>query len=174
MPIIATASSEYALHPAGLAQAVCVDVVDVGEVNQTDPKGKVKKVHKVQIIWQSEEIDDKRSSPIQLKRRYTLSLNEKASLRKDLESWRGRPFNDEELKGFDLEKLIGINAFINVIHNSHDGQTYANVASISPVKKGTTPLIPTKEYVRVKDRPVDGNGAPPIDESPINDGDVPF
>lgn len=165
MPIIATASKSYTLHPAGLAQAVCVDVVDLGmvEVPAYSDKEKAqgpRKAHKVLLVWQSEEADE-RGEPIQLKRRYTLSLDKKASLRRDLESWRGKPFNDLELGGFDLEVLLGVNCFINVIHDERDGKTYANVASISPLRKGT-PLLKPIKYVRVQDRPKDEqNGSAP-------------
>lgn len=181
MPIIATASKPYALHPTGLAQCVCVDVVDVGMVEVPTYSDKEKArgprlAHKVNIIWQSEELDEQ-GEPIQLRRRYTLSLDKKASLRRDLESWRGRPFTDEELKGFDLEKLIWANCFINVIHEQRDDKTYANVASISPLRKGVAHITPSASYVRVKDRPVEGQAeqhSDPGPAAPEEEEPVPF
>jgi hypothetical protein len=76
--------------------------------------------------------------PRALSRRYTVSLDNRASLRRDLESWRGRKFNPAELEGFDLRKLLGAAALLQVVHEtSKEGRTYAAVASIMALPKGT-------------------------------------
>jgi hypothetical protein len=155
MAIIATVgdSKSFAPAPAGVHQGVCVDVVDMG-LMKVEFGDAVKEQHKVRIAWQVDELmEDKRRFIVQ--KRYTLSLHEKSSLRKDLESWRGQPFTDEELKGFDLEKLLGVNAFLNIVHVVKDGRTYANVASIMPLKKGMAKITEADNYVRVKDRTPD-------------------
>jgi hypothetical protein len=46
-------------------------------------------------------------APFLVSKRYTLILNEKGNLRPMLEAWRGRKFAPQELKGFDLERLLG-------------------------------------------------------------------
>jgi hypothetical protein len=151
LPIIATAgdNKEFTPAPAGLHQAVCVDVVDMGILEVTYA-GKSKKQHKVRVVWQIDEpMED--GKPFIIQKRYTLSLFEKAALRKDLESWRGKPFSQEEEAAFDLERLLGVNCFLNVIHVQKDGKTYANVAGVVPLKKGL-PTIQPKDYVRVQDR----------------------
>jgi hypothetical protein len=67
--------------------------------------------------------------------RYTASLNQKAALRRDLESWRGVKFSDADLKnGFDLRKLLGATCYLNLIE-SKDGN-YINVSSIMRLPKG--------------------------------------
>ena len=96
-------------------------------------------------------MQDGSEAPLQISKRYTLSLNEKAALRKDLAAWRGKDFTAEELKGFDIAKLLGAYCMLNVVHEqSMDGQkTYANVASITPLPsalnknkpKSSTPLV---------------------------------
>ena len=144
---------------------------------QSTYSGKTKKQHKVNIIWQIEEKrdDGKFFTP---RKRYTLSLHEKASLRKDLESWRGRAFNDDELAGFDLENLLGAPAMICVVQAAVSGQVYANVTAIMKAPKGLTPPVPDPTYVRVQDQPKDGTpGAQPPDgdqEWTPTDDDVPF
>src|SRR4030095_12242369 len=103
---------------------------------------------------------------------YTLSLHERAALRKDLESWRGRKFTEQELSaGFDLERLIGVNAQINVTHDlSDDGSLYANVTTVVPPVKGAAKLVP-EDYVRAKDR----QPRPSAPVAPTADDDsVPF
>lgn len=102
---------------------------------------------------------------------YTLSLNSKAKLRQHLEAWRGRKFSGEELKGFDLEKLLGANCQLQIVHSlSDNGRTYANVQAIVPLGKGMNKIVEL-DYVRAKDRneKVEDETPPPTD-----DDDLPF
>lgn len=170
MPIIATAgeTKNFAPAPAGVHQAVCVDVVDMG-VLEVKWGGEVKKQHKVRLVWQIDEAMESGDRYI-VQKRYTLSLHEKSNLRKELESWRGRAFTPDELKGFDLEKLIGINCFLNVVQTEKDGTTYANVASVMPLKKGMAKMDAEK-YTRVKDRDI--NSQQPVTEM-LSDDDIGF
>ena len=169
MPIIATAGETFTPAPAGLHQGVCVDVVDLGILEVTYAN-KTKKQHKVRVVWQIDERDDS-GKPHLLFKRYTLSLSEKATLRKDLESWRGRPFTRDEEMGFDLEKLIGANCQLNVQHASKNGSTYANVVSIVPLGRGMQKMD-ANGYVREKDRS-ETSIAEPV-ESELTDDDIPF
>jgi hypothetical protein len=112
--------------------------------------------------------------PFLVRRRYTCSLHEKATLRRDLESWRGRAFTDKELEAFDLESLLSVGCLINVIHESRNGSTYANVASVMRLPKGMTAPTP-RDYVRVQDRPPVQTAADDgLDGLGITDDDVPF
>ena len=86
-------------------------------------------------------------------RRYRLSLHEKSNLRPMLEAWRGRKFNEEELTGFDLEKLVGVNCQVQVIHGiKSTGGTFAKVQAVVGPAKGTAKLA-VRNYQRVIDRP---------------------
>jgi hypothetical protein len=151
MPIIArnTGSADFEPAPAGAHQAVCVDVVDKGIV-KTEWQGHARERHVVQIRWQLAErnADGQRYLVVQS---FTCTLHEKGKLRPFLESWRGRAFTEEELEGFDLEKLIGANCQLSIVHVRRDGRTYANIASIMPLAKGMEKLEP-ENYVRVVDR----------------------
>jgi hypothetical protein len=64
---------------------------------------------------------------------YTVSLHEKAGLRKDLAAWRGRDFTDEEAEAFDVSKLIGAYCMVNVTTSENNGKTYSNVAGLTPL-----------------------------------------
>lgn len=137
------------LPEAGTVQGVCCAVWDLGlqlSFFKTED-GKDKHQHKVVIAWElSELINDPESDynglPYMLSKSYTLSLNEKANLRKDLESWRGTPFTEETIAdGFDLEKLIGANCLMGVTHTQKpNGNTYANISAILPLPKGTAKI----------------------------------
>lgn len=178
MPIIARAGSgtQYPPAPAGTHAAICVDVVDLGILEVTY-SGKTKKQHKITIVWQIDEDRDD-GKPHAVRKRYTLSLHEKAGLRKDLESWRGLPFTQEELDGFDVEVLVGKGCLLNIIHNVKDSNTYANVATIMKLPK-MMEAPKARDYVRVCDRtPEDVSQAPPEVgyeySGGITDDDVPF
>ena len=164
--------------PAGVHQAVCVDVIDLGMVMSTYYK---KESHKCYIVW---EIDEEMSDGqrFTVRGRYTVSLNKKAVLRRDLESWRGRTFTDDELLGFDVEAVLGANCNVNVVQEKREGETYANVTAITPLHKSQRKIAPSGKYVRMKDRPVDtaprahleGTGTDEYGEYQGTDGDVPF
>jgi hypothetical protein len=177
MSIIAKGSDgDFEPCPAGMYQGVCVDVIDKGMVPSTY-NGEEKIQHKVQVRWQVDEpMDD--GKPYLVTKQYTLSLHEKANLRADLESWRGRAFSAEELQGFDLEKLLGANGQLNIVHNEgRDGRTWANIAAITPLSRGMA-KIAMHDYVRVADR---SDSDQSNDLSPVTPGvepptaeDIPF
>lgn len=179
MSLIAKGGGTYIQCPTGAHQAVCVDVVDLGiEVSDkyvNEKTGEPNKAHKVRFVWQIAEplMDDGRRYSIS--RKFTLSLNEKSALRKFLESWRGLPFTAADLsKGFDVEKLIGVNCILQVLP-SEDGQ-YRNVSAVMPLTKGV-PAIEAEGYVRVKDRPAEEQvlGAAQTAPAPVvEDDEIPF
>lgn len=192
MPIIAKASGgNFLPAPPGTHSAVCCDVVDLGEL-KVSFGGKEKMQHKVAIKWQLGE-DMPNGKPFIASKRYTLSLHEKSSLRKDLESWRGKKFTDAELEGFDLEVLLSIPALLNIIEEKKAGETYSNVASIMRLPKGMVALA-VRDYVRMCERqtesmPVATSEMPDVPPPPaseydryhasddrfiITDDDVPF
>jgi hypothetical protein len=175
MAIVAKGSEkrEYENAPAGTWQAVCVDVVDLGEQEtgyMDDRTGKPRIAHKIDIVWQV-AVEDEDGEPVlnsygerfRVQQRYTLSLNEKANLRRDLESWRGKPFTDQEVSnGFDVEALIGANCFVSIVHNEgtgkYAGKVFANLSGIVPLPKKAEKIGPMK-YTRVKDRKAEETNA---------------
>lgn len=173
MAIVAKAgSSNYTPAPAGAHAAVCVDIVDLGAL-ETTYKEKTIKQHKVNIVWQIGELRPD-GKPFDVRKRYTLSLHDKAGLRKDLEGWRGKPFSREELEGFDLEILLGKACLLNLIHATTERGTYANVAGIMRLPKDMEAPV-QRDYVRVCDRPaVSDGGGWDGQEPPAGWDDVPF
>jgi hypothetical protein len=130
-------------------------------------QGKTKRQHKIRVVWQVDVDHPDLHKPLLVHKRYTCSLDEKATLRKDLESWRGRPFTEDELNGFDLDVLIGVSCQLNVVQVQRGGDVYANVTSVVPLGRGMGKLA-VKEYVRVQDRessrPDDDRPPDPTDE----------
>ena len=108
----------------------------------------------------------------------TNSLHEKATLRRDLVSWRGRPFTATEVAGFDLDNLPAVRCAAQRDPSCGRGTAaqYANVASIMRIPKSMNAPTPT-DYVRVCHRPKDvapGSAGTEPDQWQPTDDDVPF
>lgn len=126
---------------AGAYAAVCDMVVDLGV--QASPGGQYAPKRTLMLRFQipSERVEitkdgETKSLPAVISRTVGLSLNEKATLRQLLQSWRGRAFTPDELKKFDLVNVLGKPAFVNVTHSVKGDKTYANLTSIMPLPKG--------------------------------------
>jgi len=138
-------NDSFEIIPEGTHKAVCYGVWDIG-IQSSMWNGEEKRQHKVVISW---EIDKKIKTEGQYKgkryvisNKYTLSLSDRAKLKAHLESWRGRKFTPEELNGFDIEKLIGANCLLNIVHNKKNDRTYANIAAVIKLTKGTEKMKP--------------------------------
>lgn len=128
--------------PVGVWVARCFRMVDMGtQVSTGQWAGKASR--KIHVEWEvfgddedgplTIEINGK-SMPLTISKSYTASMNEKATLRKELQAWRGKPFTDEEAAQFDVSKLVGAYCMLNITHSeSGNGKVYANIAGISPV-----------------------------------------
>jgi len=123
--------------PQGMHQAICTGIYDLGtQFNEHFGK----RQHKVLFCWELPfvrgefERDGKMMDlPRAISKEYTLSLNDKANLRKELETWRGKTFTLEELKGFDIERVLGISCTLQILHRTKNEKTYANIVAIMPV-----------------------------------------
>ena len=94
---------------------------------------------KILFMWElpDERIEvDGQDLPRAISETYTLSLNEKASLRKMLESWRGKPFTPEELQGFSLSKVLGAPCMVSTVQaEKSNGDKFAKVSAVSKLPK---------------------------------------
>jgi len=131
----------FELPDSGLHNAVCSNVYDLGD--QPGYQGKIQ--HKVVIMWELEQTikdGDFAGKRFVVSSMYTASLSEKANLRAHLESWRGRSFTEEELQGFDIEKLRSIPCMLSIVHNENKGKTYANVSAVMKHDKKFDSMLP--------------------------------
>ena len=138
MAIYAKAAPAPVPAPEGLHSAVCCDVVDMGLVDTSYGTKEL-----VRIVFQIADLHPTTQKRLTVSRTFTNSLGKKAKLRQTLEAWRGKPFTQKELDGtFDLEKLLGKPAQIQVVHAlGRDGQVYGNIEALVPLGKGMTPLV---------------------------------
>lgn len=152
--IVRDKATDFTPCPAGVHVGVICDVIDNGIITQ-DFGGKTKQVHKVTLRWQVDEVNPENGRRFDVQKRYTFSLNEKATLRKDVEAMLGRSLTKDELSGYDLESLLGRCAQLVVVQQpgrKDPSRTYANVQSLMPLAKGMTPVLVSADYVRQADR----------------------
>lgn len=121
----------------GIYQAVCCSLVHLGEQFRTfDQTYK----HRMLIYWtlpgERVQMGDK-DFPRLVCREFTVSLDAKSNLRKVLESWRGRPYTEEEAQDVDLTKLLGVGAQVQIMHKpKQNGEMKAVVENVLPLPKG--------------------------------------
>ena len=103
MPIIAksTGATQRTLAPTGNHLARCVKMVHIGTAEETI-QGKVKKLNKVKLYWELPDEthvfkEENGAEPFMVSKEYTLSqCLIVQTLRKDLESWRSKPFTEKQ------------------------------------------------------------------------------
>lgn len=132
-------TNDFKLPPPGSYLARLYRIIDIG-TQTTEWMGKKKMQHKIICMFElhgedgdGQPLVTEEGKPLIVSKRYTLSLDEKATLLKDLQAWRGKEFTQEELEGFSLEVLLGKFCLVNITHSEFEGKTYANISSISQV-----------------------------------------
>ena len=143
MAITATNNAtERELIPEETHVAICYSMIDLG-TKEEEYDGKTKKQHKARLEW---ELTNETYSYTKDDVDYTLSMNEKSNLRKDLTSWRGTAFTEDEAKSFDITVLLGKPCLITVVHVvSKQGKKYAKISSITNLVKGMPSPDPINE-----------------------------
>ena len=139
--------------PAGNHIAICSRFIDLG-TQIVEWKGAQKTQRKVLISWElPNELmteGEYAGQPFTIGRRYTWSMSEKANLRHDLESWRGKAFIDDDFSGpnrFNIKNIIGKGCMLSIVQESKDGSTYSNIKSVAAIPKGMTVPPPINKPV---------------------------
>jgi hypothetical protein len=175
MPTYAPPAPTYKLPEVGFHSAVCVDFVDEGvQTTQFGDK------HKIKYVFQLEEKNEQ-GYRLTAAKWFNLSMHEKSTLRKFLNSWRGKALTDEEVNtppGFDLERVIGKPCILNIVHGESGGKTYANIDGITPHSSKFGEALEPDNYTREEDREEKANGATASagssPSSALSDDDIPF
>jgi hypothetical protein len=139
-PVNSGGSQTRQIAPEGAYPARCYQIIDKGTT--FDEKWGNKK-RKVQFLFELPTetavfSEDKGEQPFYVKGVFNLTMGEKASLRKFIESWIGKKLTDAQAADFDITKLLGHPGMINIAHNGKEDRVYANIMGISPLPKGLT------------------------------------
>jgi hypothetical protein len=148
VPIILSegGNKSYTPHPEGTFAAVCVDVLDLGK--KETAFGERFRVGLVFYCGKNEE-GEQGPYALTVASFFNRTWNEKGALRGFVEQWKGKNF---KLPNKDLEELIGHTALLQVQHNEHAGNTYANINSIMMLPEGTTAPSAPEGFVRMCER----------------------
>lgn len=132
-------------HPEGQYAARCVDVVDLGEKVEQYPGFPERLSHKCLLIFRTGQKNEETGEFIDIAKEFTVSMGEKANLRKALEDWRGKSYTAAQVEeGVPLHKLTGQPALITVEHKrSQKGRTYANMKGIAPLPPQMASMAPS-------------------------------
>lgn len=138
-----TGGKDFDPVPEGSHLAVCDMFVDLG-MQESNYNGQQKVQPKIYLRWQIPSLRLKyekdgvqHEGPMAIGSKFTLSLHEKAGLRKILQSWRGKAFTPEELKRFDVTTILGKPCLITVTHAPKDGGgVYANIGAVAKLPAG--------------------------------------
>jgi hypothetical protein len=151
-----TEGGDFTPPPAGTYPAICYRFIDLG-TQTSNFQGETKHQRKVMISWEitDEELRMDDGRPFTVNQRYTWSMHEKSTLRKTLESWRGKPFEDADFGegGFDTKNLLGAPCLMSIMQVTKDGKTYANITGVSKLMKGLNPgqLVNETVYLSMDD-----------------------
>jgi len=144
MGIYATKTAgEFKRVNPGTYVARCYSMIEIGTI-ETEYLGEKKKRHEVMLTWElptEQEVfhEEKGEEPFVVSKTYGLSMHEKSTLRRDLESWRGLGFTEQEAAKFDITKLMGVPCMISIIHRPgkvDPTKTYVEISTISKMPKG--------------------------------------
>jgi len=143
MALIAKADSNgsFTPVPTGLHLARCYRIIDLG-TQESEYMGVKKMLQKVMLQFEVHSEDENgnptvtaKGEPLSISKNFTLSLGEKATLRTDLKTWRGRDFTPEELRGFELKNVLGVWCTLSIIKamGRAGRKEYTNISGIMPV-----------------------------------------
>ena len=129
--------SKFKSHPEGQYVGVCVDVIDLGDNVESFAGQPDKLSHKCVLVFRTGERNEELGTYIDVSREFTVSMGEKANLRKFLEQWRGKPYETSQIEdGVPLHKLTGQPGLLTVSHKrSGKDRIYANITACVGVPK---------------------------------------
>lgn len=122
----------------GVYTAVSSAIIDLG-LQRNEQFGKTQR--KFMMIWTiiGEEIEiNGEKQPRTISKEYSFSLNEKSTLKKDLQAWRGKPFSEEELQGFNILTVLNKACQLQIILEEKNNKKYNNIAGIMSLPKGSS------------------------------------
>jgi hypothetical protein len=126
--------------PAGNYFGVCIGVFDIGtQASQFGDKRQIIlqfELHKKKGVCRNDE-----GHPLTISKFYNLAFNDKATLRKDVESMLGRKFTEDEAKaGYDVTQLLEQPVRLVVEHGTKaDGSVKDGIKVFMPLDEDDNP-----------------------------------
>lgn len=142
MALIAPRQAQRPIPPEGTHVARVTRIIHIGTIPDTY-QGEEKESNKVDITWELldetyvfKEGED--AKPFVVSQEYTLSMGEKANLRKIVEGMIGKKLQQDDADSFDITSLINQPCLLVVQHKTSktSGNIYPVVVSASQLMKG--------------------------------------
>lgn len=134
-------SGTYEQPPTGPQPAVLTRIIDIGTHTDVSPQYGETTRHQVILMFELAELMTN-GEPYTIQKFYTLSTNERANLRKDYESWRGRAFETGET--MDVTAPLGQACLLGIMETENKK---SKISSISRLPKGMEPPTPRGELL---------------------------
>jgi hypothetical protein len=123
--------------------AVTIGLVDLGHHDNTY-NNQTSVLRKILFLWEimDEEKPDGGPFVMDMEVSWMPKLGKRSALRKMLEGWRGKPYDEGERP--NLPALVGKPCLLNIGHGQSQGDnTFAKILGISPPMRGTQIPAPT-------------------------------
>lgn len=143
--------SKFKPHPAGQFVGQCVDSINLGESVETFAGELPKLVAKCALVFRTGERNEQTGDFIDIGREFTVSMGEKANLRKFLEQWRGKAYTSEQVDaGVPLEKLVGNHGLLTIAQReSKTKRVYGEItACVGIPKQMAASVTAYADYIR--------------------------
>jgi hypothetical protein len=138
--------SEFEQTPSGSHLARCYALIDLG-TQEVEWQGKKKLQRKVRLSFELPMArmegrfkPEMKGRPFTVNTTQTMSLAEKANLRKYIEGWRGKRFGPGEIDVFDPKKLIGQPCRLNLVESETGG--FTNIQAFAPATGSERAAMP--------------------------------
>lgn len=140
MPIIKQTESTFLPVPAGTHVSRCYSMVSIGTQKSLNPQytPKFQVILFFEIPGETITVGGE-TRPMVISEWlncYLGSATKPSKTRTLIESWRGRPFSEQELAGFNIANVVGAPCLLNVMHEVKAGKSREKIASITPLPKG--------------------------------------
>jgi hypothetical protein len=131
-------ASSFEPAPEGLATGILTAFIDRGE-----QAGKFGPRRQVVLHWLLPDVETESGTPaVVYQTVWNLSMKSKV-FRETVAGLMG----SEDLHGRSLAELVGRSARLSITHNEHDGQVFANIASVKPLPKGAQRRPPADQVL---------------------------
>ena len=124
----------FELPTAGQHSARIYSIVDIGM--QPDIFNPPKKKQQIIVTWELVDTEMEDGRPFVISKFYSLSLNQKSNLRKDLKNMSGKALTDDQAGKFDFTKLINFACNLVISIEEKDDKEKAVIQAMLPAAKG--------------------------------------
>lgn len=130
--------------PTGTARGRFTDFwfYDVNERGLFAKKGEEVAGKKVRIAFELLKHRDDKGNPIVLEKRMKVYLGEKAAFAQFIGAFTGLAPGSDEMKAFDTDRLLNVEAFAQYEHKAKEGVDYTDIKSFFPLEESEPAAAP--------------------------------